>query len=114
MAREETNFILKFFSIPAGLDATLGVLQWSVLLLSSVPEVLRKCQEEVDQILGQGTMATYSGRGQLPYCEATMNEVFRIGSVDPYGLPHRCTEDVTLKGYRIPKGDKLTYQDKFR
>ncbi|GAU95082.1 hypothetical protein RvY_06759 [Ramazzottius varieornatus] len=101
-----TDMQLVYMSIEmyfAGLDATLGSLQWAVLLLSSVPEVLQKCQEEIYQVLGQGTIASYADRGQLPYCEATMSEVFRIGSVDPFGLPHQCTEDVMLNGYTIPK-----------
>ena len=39
------------------------------------------------------------------YCEATMNEIGRIGVVDPFGLPHRCTEDLPVLNYTIPKGD---------
>ena len=41
---------------------------------------------------------------KLPYTEAVLCEVQRMAVTSSLGLPHACTEDVTLWGYRIPKG----------
>ncbi|OQV11507.1 Cytochrome P450 2J6 [Hypsibius exemplaris] len=101
-----TDRQLLFMSIEmyfAGLDATLATLQWGMLLLSSNPRVLAKCQEEIDRVLGSTVIPQYTERHLLPYCEAMMNEVSRIGTVDPFGLPHRCLEDTPILNYVIPK-----------
>jgi cytochrome P450 family 2 subfamily J len=95
---------VKVYLSIAGLDATLATLQWGILLLSSSPQVQRRCQEELDGVLGNTKMPAYSDRNLLPYCEATLSEISRIGCVDPFGLPHRCLEDTPILSYVIPKG----------
>ena len=91
----------------AGMDAAFASLLWALLLLASSPDVLRRCHEEVDAVLGTSRLAKLSDRSQLPYCDATMHEVWRIGTVDPFGLPHRVTEDTPIMSYVIPKGTEI-------
>ncbi|XP_039387955.1 cytochrome P450 2K1-like isoform X1 [Mauremys reevesii] len=40
----------------------------------------------------------------MPYMDAVVHEVQRFTNILPMDLPHETTEDVTLKGYFIPKG----------
>lgn len=40
---------------------------------------------------------------RLPFTEATLTEIQRIGIVAPLTVPHVAEEDTTCQGYFIPK-----------
>ena len=40
----------------------------------------------------------------MVYCVATIQEIQRISAVTMTTVPHRNTEDITVKGYHFPKG----------
>lgn len=75
-----------------------------LLLLTKYKEVQRKCQEEIDNVVGQNRLPTLQDRQFLPYCEATIREAMRYQTLAPLGVPHKALEDTTLGGYFIPKG----------
>ena len=68
------------------------------------PEVQRKAQAEIDEVVGQARLPDFDDRPKLPYIEAIYREVLRINPPVPLGLPHGVTEDDYYKGYFIPKG----------
>ena len=39
----------------------------------------------------------------MPYTEATLMEIQRLGVVAPITVPHIATEDTTVMGYDVPK-----------
>lgn len=67
------------------------------------PDVQRKAQDELDQIL-PGQLPTVADRPRLPYINAVVKEVLRWHPVAPMGIPHMSSEDDTFEGYFIPKG----------
>ncbi|KAG5643123.1 hypothetical protein DXG03_001549 [Asterophora parasitica] len=71
------------------------------------PEVFRKAQEELDQVIGSGRLPTFDDRGSLPYLECILKEVLRWNPPVPLGIPHRVMEDDSYRGYHIPKGTTL-------
>ncbi|XP_055317679.1 probable cytochrome P450 304a1, partial [Sitodiplosis mosellana] len=68
------------------------------------PEILKKCQNEVDRVVGSGRLPTLNDRPNLPYIEATIRESLRHETLVPSGLPHTAIADTTFMGYDIPKG----------
>lgn len=71
------------------------------------PEVQRKAQMEIDQVIGTDRLPGFQDRQNLPYIDAMVKEVLRWHPVAPMGLPHMTTEDDIYKGYLIPKGAYL-------
>ncbi|KAJ8033271.1 Cytochrome P450 2J2 [Holothuria leucospilota] len=88
----------------AGTETVSSILRWATLLLMTHPEVQRRCQAELDEVVGRERYPTLADRTNLPYLNATMLEIFRFGDISPLGVNHLATADVDLSGYRIPKG----------
>uniref|UniRef100_A0A8C3C825 Cytochrome P450 n=1 Tax=Cairina moschata TaxID=8855 RepID=A0A8C3C825_CAIMO len=87
----------------AGTDTTSTTLRWGLLLMMKYPEIQKKVQDEIEQVLGSNPPRT-EHRTQMPYTDAVIHEIQRFANILPLSLPHETTEDVTLKGYFIPKG----------
>lgn len=45
---------------------------WFILAMVVYPEVQKKCQEELDAIVGRSRMPTFEDRDSLPYIRATV------------------------------------------
>ena len=56
-----------------------------MLAMIAFPKVQKKCQEELDRIVGRSRMPTFKDRENLPYLRATLREVFRWRTVTPIG-----------------------------
>lgn len=78
-----------------------------MLALTKHPDVLRKVQAEIDEVLGAGADAPLPDkidRARLPYLHACVMEVLRWHAATPIPLPREAQADVEVRGYRIPKG----------
>jgi cytochrome P450 len=71
----DTDFISQ---MEAGSDTTASTLLSFLLALSSRPHVLRKCQEEVDQVVGMERSPSAVDMPKLQYLRAAMKEVRKI------------------------------------
>ena len=49
------------------------------------PEILRKAQKEIDSVVGNSRLPTFSDRPNLPYVNAIVSESLRISSPVPLG-----------------------------
>ena len=87
----------------AGSDTTVSALETLFLALTCYPEVVRKAQAQLDQVLG-GRLPDFGDRESLPYLTAILKETFRWNPVTPICIPHCTTAEDVYKGYRIPKG----------
>lgn len=85
----------------------MASILWFFLSMSVYPEVERKAQEELDRVVGQDRLPTYSDRDNLPYIDAVLKEILRWQPVAPMAIPHFATEDDVYMGYSIPKGTML-------
>ena len=50
------------------------------------PEVQRKAQTEIDQVVGNSRLPYFSDQDALPYVQAVLKEVLRWHPVTPLGM----------------------------
>ncbi|XP_065256422.1 cytochrome P450 2K6-like [Emys orbicularis] len=87
----------------AGMETTSTTLRWGLLLMMKYPQIQSKVQEEIARVIGSA-QPRIEHRAQMPYTDAVVHEIQRFANILPMDLPRETTEDVTLKGYFIPKG----------
>ena len=68
------------------------------------PDIQTKVQQEIDKVIGTGRMPTMKDRDQMPYTEATLNEIQRRGNIVLFSAPRWAAEDTTICGHFVPKG----------
>lgn len=90
-----------------GSETTATALRWSILLMMAHPEVQTLIQQELDSVIGRNRMPTLADRINLPYTEATIQEILRFGTIAPIGVPHCTYVDTAFRGYKIPKGTMI-------
>ncbi|XP_050414761.1 cytochrome P450 1A2 [Patella vulgata] len=87
----------------AGNDTSRQTLYWALMYIAGMPDVQKKIQDEVDSVVGNDRYPTTSDREGLPYTDAVLHEVMRIGTVAPVGVPHMTSCDTTIGEYEVPK-----------
>ncbi|XP_014665615.1 PREDICTED: cytochrome P450 2B4-like isoform X1 [Priapulus caudatus] len=99
----ETELIFAIGSLfGAGTETTATTLRWGFVYMINYPDVQRKVQAEIDAVIGDARLPSMKDRPLLPYTEATIMEIQRLGQLVPLGVPHATTRDVSLRGYTIP------------
>jgi len=68
------------------------------------PKVMKKAQEELDQVVGKEELPDFSHKDNLPYIDALVKEVLRWSPPLPISLPNRAMQDDFYRGYSIPEG----------
>uniref|UniRef100_M3ZRI8 Cytochrome P450 2K4-like n=1 Tax=Xiphophorus maculatus TaxID=8083 RepID=M3ZRI8_XIPMA len=87
----------------AGTDTTAATLRWGLLLMAKYPQIQDQVQEELTRVVGSREVHV-EDRKNLPYTDAVIHEIQRLGSIAPIAVPHKTSRDVTLHGYFIKKG----------
>ena len=68
------------------------------------PHVMRKAQDQLDEVVGRERLPEYSDMGNLPYITAIIKELLRWNPPAPLGAAKRVIQDDTYNGYFIPAG----------
>ena len=58
---------------------------WFLLAMIAYPEKQKKCQEELERVVGRSRMPTLEDQNSLPYIRATVRELLRWRTVGPLG-----------------------------
>ncbi|KAG5952497.1 hypothetical protein E4U58_000765 [Claviceps cyperi] len=90
-----------------GADTSVSSLRSMLLALILYPEVQRRAQQEIDEVVGGDRLPEFQDRDHLPYVNALVKETYRWMPVVPIGTTHVTEEEMTISGYRIPKGALL-------
>lgn len=68
------------------------------------PEIQKRAQKEIDELLGGERLPTLSDQDNLPYISAIVKEIYRWHVPLPISIPKLLREDDVYKGYLLPKG----------
>ncbi|KIM35566.1 hypothetical protein M413DRAFT_79273 [Hebeloma cylindrosporum] len=85
----------------AGADTTASALGTFFLAMVCYPEVQKKAQKELDEVLN-GRLPEHDDIASLPYLSALVKEIYRWKPVTPLGVPHLTISDDLYNGYHIP------------
>ncbi|XP_052573872.1 cytochrome P450 2J4-like isoform X3 [Peromyscus californicus insignis] len=91
----------------AGTETTSTALRWALLYMALNPEVQEKVQAEIDRVIGQEKQPSLADRDSMPYTNAVVHEVLRMGNIVPLNVPREVTVDTTLAGFHLPKESEL-------
>ncbi|XP_062119531.1 flavonoid 3'-monooxygenase-like [Humulus lupulus] len=90
-----------------GTDTTSTMVEWTMTELVKHPESLRKCQEELSEVVGNENNVEESHLANLIYLHAAVKETLRLHPAAPLLLPRSPTKSSIVGGYVIPKGTKV-------
>ncbi|XP_040834391.1 cytochrome P450 2J1-like isoform X2 [Ochotona curzoniae] len=88
----------------AGTETTSTTLRWGLLYMAMYPEVQEKVHAEIDSVIGRWQQPSMAFRESLPYTNAVIHEIQRMGNIVPFNVPREVTVDTNLAGYNLPKG----------
>uniref|UniRef100_A0A2I3LM35 Cytochrome P450 family 2 subfamily D member 8, pseudo 1 n=1 Tax=Papio anubis TaxID=9555 RepID=A0A2I3LM35_PAPAN len=91
----------------AGMVTTSTTLAWGLLLMILHPDVQRRVQQEIDNVIGQVRRPEMRDQARMPYTTAVIHEVQRFGDIVPLNMPHMTSRDIEVQGFLIPKGTTL-------
>ncbi|XP_038190019.1 cytochrome P450 2J3-like isoform X2 [Arvicola amphibius] len=87
----------------AGTETTSTTMRWALLYMAVYPEIQEKVQAEIDKVIGPKKQPSLNDRDSMPYTNAVVHEVQRMGNIIPLNLPREVTVDTTLAGFYLPK-----------
>ncbi|KAF8632647.1 hypothetical protein AX17_004780 [Amanita inopinata Kibby_2008] len=105
-ARDEAEAVFRRSSATAyigGADTTLSAVKTFFMAMAKYPDVQRKAQAEIDQVIGHNRLPDFNDKQSLPYISAMTKEIMRWQPVVP-NVGHMAGSDDEYDGYFIPKG----------
>ncbi|XP_063099715.1 cytochrome P450 2D16-like isoform X1 [Cavia porcellus] len=99
--------LLLFELFVAGMGTSAVTLSWALLLMILHPDVQRRVQQEIDEVIGQGRRPEMEDQARMPFTNAVIHEVQRFADIVPMGVPHMTSRDTEVQGFLIPKGTTL-------
>ncbi|PHT96192.1 Cytochrome [Capsicum chinense] len=91
----------------ASMDTSSTAIDWIFSELIRHPKVMKKLQNELNEVVGMNRMVEESDLEKLVYLDMVIKEGFRIHPIAPLLAPHESIEDCTIDGFDIPKGTRI-------
>ncbi|PHT80844.1 Cytochrome [Capsicum annuum] len=91
----------------ASMDTSSTAIDWIFSELIRHPKVMKKLQNELNEVVGMNRMVEESDLEKLVYLDMVIKEGFRIHPIAPLLVPHESIEDCTIDGFDIPKGTRI-------
>ncbi|XP_056396553.1 cytochrome P450 2B1-like [Hyla sarda] len=91
----------------AGQESVTSTLGYGLLILLKYPNITKKVQAEIVDVIGRTRRPCMEDRAKMPYTEAVIHEFMRFIDFFPLGAPHAVTETTIFRGYTLPKGTMI-------
>jgi len=91
----------------AGTDTIATTVEWALVELIRHPNVIKKVQDELDDVVGQERVVDENDIPQLKYLQAVVKETFRLHPPGPLLMPHETREACEIGGYHIPAKSRI-------
>jgi cytochrome P450 len=88
------------------MDTSATVIEWALSELMKNPQVMKKLQKELEDVVGLERMVEESDLDGLKYLDMVLKETFRLHPI-PLLLPHEAMEDCTVNGFHIPQKSRV-------
>ncbi|XP_075895311.1 cytochrome P450 2J2-like [Nelusetta ayraudi] len=91
----------------AGTETTSTTLNWGLLYMISYPQIQEKIHAEIDAVIGSSRQPCLSDRENMPYTNAVIHEIQRMGNIIPLNVARVASKDTKMDEYTIPKGSMV-------
>ncbi|XP_069130188.1 cytochrome P450 2B11-like [Argopecten irradians] len=91
----------------AGTDTTATMIRWAILYLIHNKPIQDKLRQEILTVVGTSRLPSLADKPALPYYEAFITEVLRMGNIAPLAVPHGAKKDIHFRGMVIPNGSMI-------
>ncbi|MED6277997.1 hypothetical protein CHARACLAT_019224 [Characodon lateralis] len=91
----------------AGTETTTTTLHWGLLYMIYYPDIQERVRAEIDAVIGPSRQPSMTDRDNMPYTNAVIHEIQRMGNIIPLNVPRTANIDTTLDKYTIPKGTMI-------
>lgn len=89
------------------MDTTTTTIGWAIAELIRHPEIMKKVQNELEEVVGLKRMVQESELSHLKYLEMVVKEVFRLHPPAPLLIPHQPLKDCIVNDFHIPKMSRV-------
>ncbi|KAM3327383.1 hypothetical protein P3S67_002509 [Capsicum chacoense] len=93
--------------ITGATDTTTSTLQWAMTEILKQPEIMKKAQAELAEIISKGKSIEEADVSRLSYLQCIIKETLRMHPPLPFLIPRRVEQDVELCDYIIPKDSQI-------
>nr|AYM55611.1 cytochrome p450 [Croton stellatopilosus] len=87
----------------AGSDTSAAAVIWAMSFLMRRPELMKKAQDEVRNIVGNSGFVSDDDIQKLPYLKAVIKEIMRLQPTGPLLVPRETMQETNLGGFKIPE-----------
>ncbi|XP_009767392.1 cytochrome P450 71AU50-like [Nicotiana tabacum] len=92
--------------LTASMDTSATSVEWILSELLRHPQVMKKLQKELEEVVGLDRMVEESDLENLKYLDMVIKEALRLHSVAPL-LNHESIEDCVVDGFFVQKGSRI-------
>ncbi|OWF52912.1 cytochrome P450 2J6-like [Mizuhopecten yessoensis] len=100
-----TTSVMNLFG--AGTDTTATIIRWAIIYLIHNKPIQDKLRQEIESVVGTSRLPSLGDKPSMPYYEAFITEVLRMGNIAPLSVPHGALKDIHFRGMIIPKGSLI-------
>ncbi|KAL2235918.1 cytochrome P450 76C2-like [Sesamum indicum] len=90
-----------------GTDTTATIVEWVMAELLHNPDIMKKVQEELTDVIGENNAAEEFHITKLHYLDAVVKETFRLHPPLPLLIPRFPSQSCVVGGYMIPKHSQV-------
>ncbi|XP_010552113.1 PREDICTED: geraniol 8-hydroxylase-like [Tarenaya hassleriana] len=92
-----------------GTGTSSSTIEFAMAELITKPEMMKRVQQELDQVVGKDNIVEESQIPKLPYLLAVIKETLRLHPAAPLSVPRQPSETTIVAGYTIPKDSKVFF-----